>query len=84
MTTIIEKTTGDSPATSALAIVLIISVLLAAGLGIAYMNGAFNSSPTPVVEKNTTVIERNTTVLPAPVDQPVTPEKTPEQNPVVE
>jgi len=64
MTTIVERdNTSDS---SALAVILVIALLVAVGLGIAYMNGAFSGSST---KENTTIIERNnTTTAPAPAN----------------
>jgi len=70
MTTIIQKdSSGDSSGLSALAIVLIVCVLLAVGIGLAYNNGFF-TGPTTVIEKNNTVIEHKTIVLPAPETAP--------------
>ena len=57
MATIVERDTGDS---SALAVILVIALLVAIGLGIAYMNGAFGSRSSG---SNTTIIEKSS---PAP------------------
>ncbi len=64
MTTIVEK---DS-STSAVLLIFVIVLLIAGGLGFAYMNGAFGEKTT-VIENNKTV-ENKTVVVPVQTPAP--------------